>query len=179
MFGNPFLTDVQTLRKRTRVHFGDGVSTVGFSMPRETVLNLLNEAFAIETVCVLRYQRYRFLHAGIETGGFAGKFVSHAREGQGHADQIAQRIVELNGEPKFSRDSLVSWSQDETPPGKSFIDLVKEDMIAECVVIDSYRDIIDYLGERDPHTHRMIAGILTVKEQHAREMATLLETMPA
>lgn len=179
MFGNPFLTDVQTLRERTRMHIGDGASKVGFSMQRETVLNLLNEAFATETVCVLRYQRYQFLHAGTDPDGFADKFEDHAREEQRHADQIAQRIVELNGQPNFLRDGLVSWGHGETLQNKSFIDLVKEDMIAECITIDNYRDIIDYLSDRDPRTHRVIAGILTVEKQHAREMATLLETMPA
>ena len=173
------LTDVKTLREQARQHIEEGAVTAGYSADRETVLKLLNDALATEIVCVLRYRRHHFMAKGIQSKGIADEFLAHANEEQGHADQIAERIVQLGGEPDFSPEGLVSRSHSEYVAGGSLIDMIKEDLVAERIAIDSYRDMIQYLGEQDPTTGRMLEGILAVEEQHADELADLLQGLPA
>ncbi len=174
-----FLTDVQTLRKRARQHIDAGAVTSGYSADRVTVLKLLNDSLATEIVCVLRYRRHYFMAKGIHSKGIADEFLAHSNEEQGHADQLAERIVQLGGEPNFSPEGLTSRSHAEYVEGATLLDMVKEDLIAERIAIDSYRDFIQYLDDQDPTTRRMLESILAMEEQHADELADLLQEVPA
>jgi len=175
----PFLTDVRTLRKQARQHIEEGAVTAGYAADRKTVLKLLNDALATEIVCVLRYRRHHFMARGIHAKSIADEFLVHAIEEQGHADQIAERIVQLGGEPDFAPGGLVSRSHAEYVEGETLVDMIKEDLVAERIAIDSYRDIIQYLSDRDSTTGRMLEAILAVEEEHADELADLLEGLPA
>jgi len=170
----PFLTDVKTLRERARQHIERGAVTEGYKADRETVIKVLNEALATEIVCVLRYKRHYFMASGIHAEGVAAEFLQHANEEQGHADQIAQRIVQLGGEPNFNPEGLLSRSHAEYVEGDTLIDMIKEDLVAERIAIDSYREIIQYLGNDDPTTRRMMEGILAMEEEHAEDLVSLL-----
>jgi bacterioferritin len=173
----PFLTDIKTLRERARQHIENGAVTEGYKADRETVVKLLNEALATEIVCVLRYRRHYFMASGIAAEGVAAEFLQHANEEQGHADQIAQRIVQLKGEPNFNPDGLLSRSHAEYVEGNSLIEMIKEDLVAERIAIDSYRDMINYFGNDDPTSRRMLEGILAMEEEHAEDLVSLLAKM--
>lgn len=173
----PFLTDVKTLRARARKHIEQGAVTAGYKADRATVVKLLNEALATEIVCVLRYRRHHFMAAGINADAVAAEFLVHANEEQQHADQIAARIVQLNGEPNFSPDGLLSRSHAEYVEGKDLLDMIKEDLVAERIAIDSYREMIEYVGDRDSTTKRMMEGILAMEEEHADDLVGMLEEM--
>ncbi len=173
----PFLTDIKTLRERARRHIEQGAVTEGYSADRETVNKLLNEALATEIVCVLRYKRHYFMASGIHAEGVAAEFLQHANEEQGHADQIAQRIVQLGGAPNFNPEGLLTRSHAEYIEGETLTDMIKEDLVAERIAIDSYRDMINYLGNDDPTTRRMMEGILAMEEEHADDLVNLLEDL--
>ena len=173
----PFLTDVKTLRKRARQHIERGAVTDGYTADRETVLKLLNEALATEIICVLRYRRHYFMASGLEAQSVAAEFLQHANEEQGHADQIAARIVQLGGEPNFSPEGLATRSHAEYVEGENLIDMIKEDLVAERIAIDSYREMIRYCGNDDPTTRRMLEGILAMEEEHADDLVSLLEEL--
>ncbi|HEV8136097.1 MAG TPA: ferritin-like domain-containing protein [Pyrinomonadaceae bacterium] len=173
----PFLTDVKTLRDRARKHIENGAVTEGYSADRETVIKLLNEALATEIVCVLRYRRHYFMATGINAESVAAEFLQHSNEEQGHADEIAQRIVQLKGEPNFNPDGLLTRSHAEYQEGTSLVDMIKEDLVAERIAIDSYREMITYFGNDDPTSRRMMEGILAVEEEHADDLVSLLEKM--
>ena len=158
MAKKPFLTDVKTLRARARKHIEQGAITAGYRADRTTVVKLLNEALATEIVCVLRYRRHHFMAVGINADSVAQEFLQHAVEEQGHADQIAGRIVQLNGEPNFSPEGLLSRSHAEYVEGDDLVDMIKEDLVAERIAIDSYREMIDYIGDKDTTTKRMLEG---------------------
>ena len=177
MADKPFLTDIKTLRERARQHIERGAITEGYSADRETVIRVLNESLATEIVCVLRYKRHYFMASGIHAEGVAAEFLQHANEEQGHADQIAQRIVQLGGAPNFNPDGLLSRSHAEYVEGDTLIDMIKEDLVAERIAIDSYREIIQYLGNDDPTTRRMMEGILAMEEEHADDLVNLLNEM--
>lgn len=177
MANQPFLTDIQTLRARARQHIEQGAVTPGYRADRETVIRLLNEALATEMVCVLRYKRHYFMAAGINAQSVAQEFLQHATDEQLHADQIAQRIVQLGGAPNFSPDGLMTRSHSEYIEGESLIDMIKEDLVAERIAIDSYRDMINYFGNDDPTTRRLMEGILAVEEEHADDLSSLLEEL--
>ena len=145
MAKNPFLTDIKELRKRARKHIEEGAVTPGYKADRNTVVNILNEALATEIVCVLRYKRHYFMASGIHAQSVAQEFLQHANEEQAHADQIAQRIVQLGGEPNFSPDGLSTRSHAEYVEGDSLTDMIREDLVAERIAIDCYREIIAYL----------------------------------
>ena len=172
------LTDVKTLRKRARQHIDNGAVTAGYSADRKTVLKLLNDALATEIVCVLRYRRHHFMARGMEAKSIADEVLVHSNEEQGHADQLAERLVQLGGEPNFSPHSLVSHSHTEYIAGSSLVDMIKEDLVAERIGIDSYREVIQYLRGQDPTTCRMLESILAVEEEHADDMADLLAGLP-
>ena len=174
MADKPFLTDVKTLRERARQHIEKGAVTEGYKADRETVNKVLNEALATEIVCVLRYKRHYFMASGIHAESVAAEFLQHANEEQGHADQIAQRIVQLGGEPNLNPDGLLSRSHAEYIEGDTLLDMIKEDLVAERIAIDSYREIIQYLGNDDPTTRRMMEGILAMEEEHAEDLVSLL-----
>jgi bacterioferritin len=173
-----FLSDIQTLRRRAREHIAQGAVTPGYHADRETVLKLLNEALATEIVCVLRYKRHYFMAKGIHAEGVAAEFLEHANDEQGHADQIAHRIVQLGGEPDLSPDGLSSRSHAEYIEGETLKDMIKEDLIAERIAIDSYREIITYLGDADPTSRRLMEEILAKEEEHADDLANLIEELP-
>jgi bacterioferritin len=179
MANQPFLSDVQAIRKRAREHIEEGAVTAGYQADRATVLKLLNDALATEIVCTLRYRRHYFMAKGIHSKGIAEEFLEHSNEEQQHADEIAERIVQLGGEPNFSPDGLLSRSHAEYVEGTSLVDMIKEDLVAERVAIDSYREIIQFLGEKDPTSRRVMESILAVEEEHADDMADLLEGLPA
>ena len=177
MTEKPFLTDVKTLRERARQHIERGAVTEGYSADRETVIKVLNESLATEIVCVLRYKRHYFMASGIHADSVAAEFLQHANEEQGHADQIAQRIVQLGGEPNFNPEGLLSRSHAEYVEGDTLLDMIKEDLVAERIAIDSYREIIQYLGNDDPTTRRMMEGILAMEEEHADDLVSLLDDL--
>ncbi|HMG36692.1 MAG TPA: DUF892 family protein [Blastocatellia bacterium] len=174
MSKTPFLTDIKAIRERARKHIERGAVTEGYSADRETVVRILNEALATEIVCVLRYKRHFFMASGINAQSVAAEFLQHANEEQGHADQIAQRIVQLGGEPNLSPEGMLSRSHSEYVEGDSLIGMIKEDLVAERVAIDSYREMIAYCGNDDPTTRRMLESILAVEEEHAEDLVTLL-----
>jgi bacterioferritin len=175
----PFLTDIQTLRKRARQHMEEGAVTAGYGADRETVIKLLNDALATELVCVLRYKRHYFMSQGINAQSVADEFLEHATEEQGHADRIAARIVQLGGEPDLSPDSLSTRSHSEYVEAESLLNMIRENLVAERIAIDSYRELITYLGDRDPTTRRMMEEILAVEEEHADDLVDLLQDIPA
>ncbi len=172
------LTDVKTLRSQARKHIEAGAVTAGYSADRPAVLNLLNEALATEIVCVLRYRRHYFMARGIHSKSIADEFLVHSNEELGHADRIAERIVQLGGEPDLAPDGLSGRSHAEYIAGKSLVAMIKEDLVAERIAIDSYREMIRYLGDRDPTTSQMLKEILAVEEEHADELADLLQGLP-
>jgi bacterioferritin len=173
----PFLTDIKTLRERARQHIQNGAVTQGYTADRETVVKLLNEALATEIVCVLRYKRHYFMASGIHAEGVAAEFLEHANEEQGHADSIAHRIVQLKGEPNFNPEGLLSRSHAEYVEGSTLTDMIEEDLVAERIAIDSYREMITYFGADDPTSRRLMEEILAVEEEHADDLVNLLETV--
>lgn len=175
MHEKPFLTDVKTLRERARRHIEKGAVTESYAADRDTVIKLLNEALATEIVCVLRYKRHYFMAAGINAEGVAAEFLQHANDEQGHADQIAGRIVQLGGAPNFNPEGLLTRSHAEYIEGETLVDMIKEDLVAERIAIDSYREMIQYFGNNDPTSRRLMEEILAVEEEHADDLVSMLE----
>ena len=173
----PQMTDVAVLRQRARQHIEEGAVTDGYAADREAVITMLNGALATELVCVLRYRRHHFMAAGIHSESVAAEFLEHANEEMGHADQLAKRIVQLQGEPDFSPDGLSARSHAEYVPGTTLREMIKEDLIAERIAIESYREMIAFLGQDDPTTRRILVDILSVEEEHADELSSLLQGM--
>jgi len=169
-----FIEDIQRIRSRAREHIDRGAVTDGYSADRETVLKLLNEALATELVCVLRYRRHYYMASGIHAKSVAAEFLEHANEEQGHADEISRRIVQLGGAPDLSPAGLQSRSHSDYVEGKDLADMIRENLVAERIAIDTYRDIVQYLGNDDPTTRRMMESILAVEEEHAEDMSSLL-----
>lgn len=169
-----FLTDIKHLRERARKHIENGAVTAGYLADRKVVVKLLNDALATEIVCVLRYKRHFFMASGINADAVAQEFLQHANEEQGHADQIAARIVQLNGEPNFNPVGLATRSHAEYVEGKNLGDMIQEDLVAERIAIDSYREVIFYIGDKDSTTRRMLETILAVEEEHAEDLVSLL-----
>jgi bacterioferritin len=170
----PFLTDVKTLRARARKHIEQGAVTEGYRADRAKVISILNEALATEIVCVLRYRRHHFMASGLNAQSVAAEFLTHANEEQQHADQIAARIVQLGGEPNFSPEGLATRSHAEYVEGDDLVDMIKEDLVAERIAIDSYREMVAFCGNDDPTTRRMLEGILAMEEEHAEDLVSLL-----
>src|SRR3982751_2096426 len=175
--GRGFLSDIETLRRRAREHIAQGAVTPGYHADRSVVLKLLNEALATEIICTLRYKRHYFMAKGIHAESVATEFLEHANEEQQHADQIAERITQLGGEPDFSPDGLASRSHAEYVEGRSLEEMIREDLIAERIAIDSYREMINYLGDEDPTSRRLMEEILAKEEEHADDLANLLEDL--
>ena len=171
------LTDVKTLRARARLAIEDGAMTAGYKAKAETVIKLLNEALATEIVCVLRYKRHYFMATGISSLSVKGEFLQHATEEQIHADQLADRIVQLGGEPNLSPEGLLSRSHSEYVEGESLVDMITEDLIAERIAIDSYREMVAYVGTDDPTTRKVLEAILAQEEEHADDLASLLKEL--
>jgi bacterioferritin len=174
----PFLSDVTELRRRAREHIEKGAVTAGYRGDLTAVIDLLNQALATEIVCVLRYKRHYFMAAGIHAQAVAAEFQEHAAEEQDHADQIANRITQLGGEPDLNPQGLASRSHSEYIEGTTLLDMIQEDLVAERVAIESYTEMIRYIGDNDPTTRRMLEGILAVEEEHAEDLKTLIESLP-
>jgi bacterioferritin len=179
MSDSPFVTDIQEIRRRARQHVEDGAVTESYKADRATVLRLLNEALATEIVCVLRYKRHYFMAQGPTSRGIAEEFLEHAGEEQVHADQIAERITQLGGEPNLNPEGLLSRSHSEYVEGKALYDMVKEDLVAERIAVESYTEMIRYIGDGDPTTRRMLEEILAKEEEHAEDMADLIAQIGA
>jgi len=175
-----FRAHIETLRKRARKYIDEGAAAADYSSAdRAIVLKLLNESLATELVCVLRYRRHHFMARGVHSESVVQAFLDHSNAVQRHADQIAERMVQLGGAPDFAPDGLVSRSHAEYVEGDSLLSMIKEDLMAERIAIDNYRDIIQYLGEDDATTRCMLEGILAVEVQHADELANLLMAFPS
>lgn len=179
MTDKPFLTDVKTLRERARKHIEDGAVTQGYTANRENIINILNEALATEIVCVLRYKSHYFRADGINASAAAAEFLEHANQEQQHADWLAERIVQLGGNPNFSPEGLLSRSHAEFIEGENLREMIEEDLIAERIAIDSYREVARYLGDQDPTSRRLMEDILAQEEEHAEDMAGLLKDLPS
>lgn len=171
----PFLSDIKNIRERARANMRDGAITDGYTADRETVIRILNEALATEIVCVLRYKHHYYAADGLNAEAVAAEFLEHAQQEQDHADQIAERIAQLGGKPDMSPDTLTSRSHSEYIEGDTLKEMIQEDLVAERIAIDSYREIIQYLGDKDPTTRRLMEEILAVEEEHADDMAGLLQ----
>jgi bacterioferritin len=174
----PFLTDVKALRQRARQHMLDGAVTISYGGNPEIACKILNEALATELVCVLRYKRHYFMAKGIHSGTVKAEFLQHAAEEQQHADRIAERIVQLGGAPDFSPSNLLSRSHSEYVEGTTLRDMIEEDLVAERVAIDSYREIASWFAGFDTTTRQMIEEIQAVEEEHADDLAELLDQFP-
>jgi bacterioferritin len=172
-----FISDIKKIRRRARQHIERGAVTESYKANVKTVNKVLNEALATEIVCNLRYRRHYFMAMGIDARPVAAEFLQHANEEQGHADQIAERITQLGGEPNFNPEGLLTRSHAEYVEGESLLDMIRENLVAERIAIESYGDIIRYLGNNDPTTRRMMEGILAVEEEHANDMSDLLATL--
>ncbi|RML47975.1 Bacterioferritin [Pseudomonas savastanoi pv. glycinea] len=168
------LSDVNTLRQRARQNVENGAVTEGYSADRETVLRLLNESLATELVCVLRYKRHYYMASGLKASVAAAEFLEHAEQEAQHADKLAERIVQLGGEPEFNPDLLSRNSHAQYVAGNTLKEMVYEDLVAERIAIDSYRQIIQYMGDKDPTTRRIFEDILAQEEEHADDMADIL-----
>lgn len=174
---HPFLTDIEEIRRRARQQIMEGAVTRDYKGDREAVINILNQALATELVCVLRYKRHHYMAKGIHSQAVAEEFLEHAHEEQGHADKIAERITQLDGAPDFNPKGLLTRSHSEYVEGESLLEMIREDLVAERIAIESYSEIIRYLGDNDPTSRRMMEGVLANEEEHAEEMKTLLDTV--
>jgi bacterioferritin len=172
-----FLSDIQELRRRARQHIEEGAITPGYLADREKVIAVLNEALATEIVCVLRYKRHYFMANGIHANAVADEFLEHANDEQGHADQIAERITQLGGAPNFNPEGLASRSHSQYVEGDSLVDMIREDLVAERIAIESYGEIVRFLGERDITSRRLMEQILGKEEEHADDLKNLLATL--
>lgn len=169
------LTDVATLRSRARKNVENGAVTEGYDADREEIIRLLNESLATELVCVLRYKRHYFMASGLKASVAADEFLEHATQEAEHADKLAERIVQLGGEPEFNPDLLSKNSHAQYVAGKNLKEMVYEDLVAERIAVDSYREIIQYIGDKDPTTRRIFEDILAQEEEHADDMADILQ----
>ena len=172
-----FISDIEEIRRRARQHIENGAVTESYKADRETVIRVLNEALATELVCVMRYKRHYYMASGIHSESVKSEFLEHANEEQGHADQIAERITQLGGAPNFNPEGLSSRSHSQYSEGENLVDMIREDLIAERIAVESYGEIINYLGTNDPTSRRMMEEILAKEEEHADDMRTLLENI--
>jgi bacterioferritin len=175
--GGEFISDIEGIRKRARQHIENGAVTEGYRADRDTVVRVLNEALATEIVCVLRYKFHHYMASGIHAQAVAEEFLEHSQEEQEHADRIAERITQLDGTPNFNPDGLLTRSHSEYVEGNNIMDMIREDLVAERIAIDSYADIIRYLGEKDPTSRRMMEEILAKEEEHAEDLKTLIDNI--
>ncbi|MCC6327561.1 MAG: bacterioferritin [Acidobacteria bacterium] len=169
-----FLTDIKTIRDRARREIQDGAVTQDYSIDKDQAVKLLNEALATEIVCVLRYRFHYFMASGIHKDGAAAEFLEHSNEEQQHADRIAERIKQLGGKPEMNPAMIVSRSHSEYVEGNSLEDMLREDLVAERIAIQTYREMIQFFGEKDPTSRRLMEDILAVEEEHADDIADLL-----
>jgi bacterioferritin len=169
-----FLKNIQEIRDRARQQIENGAITKDYTLDREQAISILNEALATELVCVLRYKFHYFMASGIHSAAVAAEFLEHAKEEQGHADILAERIKQLGGKPQMNPAIIAKASHSEYREGTSLADMIREDLVAERIAIETYREIINYFGEQDPTSRLLMEGILTTEEKHADELANLL-----
>jgi len=169
-----FLTDIKTIRERARQEIESGAVTQDYSLDKEQVIKLLNEALATEIVCVLRYRFHYYMASGIHKEGAATEFLQHSNEEQQHADRIAERIKQLGGKPQLNPAVIAQTSHSEYVEGTSLEDMLREDLVAERIAIQTYREMIAFFGEKDSTTRRLMEEILAVEEEHADDIADLL-----
>jgi len=174
MRNGQFVLDIKAIRDRARRHIEDGAVTEDYKAKVPVVLRLLNESLATELVCVLRYKRHYFMAQGLSSESVKSEFLEHAKEEQAHADAIAERIVQLGGQPNFAPEGLLDRSHSQYAEGTSLEDMIKEDLVAERIAIDSYRQMIEYIGADDPTTRRLLEEVTAKEEEHAEELASLL-----
>jgi len=170
-----FVSDVKRIRERARAHMESGAVTDSYKADRKRVIDVLNEVLATEIVCVLRYKRHYFMARGVNSESVKQEFAQHAAEEQQHADWVAERIVQLGGSPDFNPEGLTRHSHSEYSKGDVLLSIVREDLVAERVAIESYSEIVRWLGNDDPTTRRVIEDILKAEEEHADDMANLLD----
>lgn len=170
-----FLTDIQTLRARAREHIEQGAVTDDYKLNAKFAVKVLNDALATELICTLRYRQHAFVARGINSEPIAQEFLKHSNEELAHADLIAKRIVQLGGDPEFNPDTLSARSHAEYETCDTLKEMVRENLVAERIAIDSYREMVRYFAEHDPTTRSMLEGILAVEEEHADELADLLD----
>ncbi len=174
----PFLADIKAIRDRAREHMADGAVTAGYGKNPQEAYKVLNEALATELICVLRYKRHSFMAAGIYAEPIAQEFATHANEEAAHADAIARRIVQLGGAPDFSPDGLSSRAHADYVEGQNLKEMIEENLVAERIAIETYREMARWFGEDDPTTRRLLEGILEQEEEHADELSDLLQKNP-
>ncbi|HKE41119.1 MAG TPA: ferritin-like domain-containing protein [Casimicrobiaceae bacterium] len=179
MANKPFLTDVKTLRSRARQHIEEGAVTPTYGGDTKAAIKVLNDALATEIVCVLRYKLHYFVAKGIHAGPVVDEFLEHANDEQRHADMISERIVQLGGDPNLSPEGLLSRSHTEYVTTDQLVQMIKENLVAERIAIDSYREIAAYFAPFDPTSRKMIEEILAEEESHADDLADLLRGLPA
>jgi bacterioferritin len=171
----PFLADIKAIRERARQHIGDGAVTAGYGKDLNAALEVLNAALATELICVLRYKRHSFMAAGIYAEPIAQEFANHANEEQAHADLLARRIVQLGGAPDFSPQGLASRAHADYVECDTLQEMIQENLVAERIAIDTYREMARWFGDADPTTKRLLEGILSQEEEHADELSDLLQ----
>lgn len=169
-----FLTDIKTIRDRARQEIESGAVTQDYSLDKDQVIKVLNEALATEIVCVLRYRFHYYMATGIHKEGAAAEFLEHSNEEQQHADRIAERIKQLGGKPELNPAIIAQTSHSEYVEGTSLEDMLREDLVAERIAIQTYREMINFFGDKDPTSRRMMEEILAVEEEHADDIADLL-----
>jgi bacterioferritin len=172
-----FVADLAKIKQRARAHMEQGAVTGNYKADVKAVIKVLNEVLATELVCVLRYRRHYYMATGINSEGVRAEFLQHANEEQEHADWIATRITQLNGAPNFNPEGLLTRSHSEYAEGSDLVSMMKEDLFAERIAIESYSEIVRWLGNDDPTTRKMIEDILKVEEEHAEDLKSLLEKM--
>jgi len=169
-----FLSDVKTLRTRARKHIEEGAVTQGYNMNVKAAVQVLNDALATELVCTLRYRQHYFVAKGINSEPVAQEFLTHSNEELAHADLIAKRIVQLGGTPELNPDKLVHLSHAEYKTCDTLEAMIRENLVAERIAIESYREMVRYFAEHDPTTRTMLEAILAAEEAHAEELSDLL-----
>lgn len=167
--------DEAALREAATSHLDDGPVTPSFGPHRDAIVKLLNDALATELVCVLRYKRHYFTAEGMTSPAIKEELLEHAHEESDHADMLAERIVQLGGEPDFSPDSLTSRSHAEYDESKDLKAMLRADLVAERIAVESYRQMIRLIGDKDPTTRRMLEEILAQEEEHADEIKDWLQ----
>ncbi len=170
----PFLTDIKTLRERARKNIGEGAVTSTYQGDVKKTIEILQSVLATEIVCVLRYTMHAVAATGISSEGVKAEFAQHAKEEAQHAQEVADRINQLGGKPNFDPTGLASRSASEYGTANNLVEMIKENLIAERIAIDHYRELIRYFGDEDPGTRAMLERILLVEEEHANDMHDLL-----
>lgn len=170
----PFLSDIRTLRDRARRNIEEGAVTPSYRGDVHQTIDILQSVLATELVCVLRYTQHSIVATGLASEGVKAEFKEHAREEQEHAMAVAERISQLGGRPNFNPDGLSTRAAAQYAEGETLVDMIREDLVAERIAVDHYRELIRFFGEDDPTTRVMIEGILAVEEEHAEDMASLL-----